>query len=36
MAEPSRTSRPGAKDMGHSLKEQFSENGEHHFLITKS
>ncbi|MDH3194009.1 MAG: sulfurtransferase TusA family protein [Acidimicrobiia bacterium] len=25
-----------SKDMGHSLKEQFSEAGEHHFIIEKS
>ncbi len=24
------------RDMGHSLKEQFTEDGEHHFLIVKS
>ncbi len=24
------------RDMGHSLKEQFSEDGDHHFLIVKS
>ncbi len=25
-----------SKDMGHPLKEQFTENGEHHFVIVKS
>lgn len=24
------------RDMGHPLKEQFSQDGEHHFLITKA